>query len=199
MVYCKPDETSAMATHGVRRGGERIFIGILLDGEARQRIASWQRKNQTLKGMRWKQPQKLHITLLASDWYSIGDLPRLTDAAKDAAHHNVRFTIPVRSTVSWFAPRIHGGDHILIARPGLTRPFQVLHRALDRSFAPKRKTRSARFVPHVTLGKSRRAFPRNSFTHLPAIRIRATHISVVITQQGPHHDAYRIWKRFSLA
>lgn len=200
MLYYKPMKGADMVHDDARRGGERIFIGILIDGEARQRFASWQRQNQEQIGIRWKNPAKFHLTLFFLEHCTPKIRKVITVVAGSVARQIPSFSLTFTSKIGRFRGREHGPD-IVFARPQASVTLGRLRSLILRECRrvgisiPMQQ----RFVPHMTLAKAKQKISLQYFSQPPRFQCLVAQLAVVITQQGPHHDEYRIWKRIPLA
>lgn len=134
----------------------RTFVAVELDDACRRALqGALEALRPTAPGVRWVKAESLHLTLKFIGALDEADLPRAVECLGAAAEGAESFSMTV-SGLSGFPPRgvprvIHVGLH----EP--TGALAALHRAVEGALAgelriPKEKRR---FVPHVTLGRTK--------------------------------------------
>lgn len=184
-----------------KQHGERVFVGILLHRTEQVRLARWQQDVPDIPRVRWKHSDKLHLTLFFLERCSPDELAKLTETAQRVARRTRRFSLTLRPQPTWFRGKGSRAPHIFYAQPVPVRPLITLHKAIRsgvRMFLPRVHVEE-QFVPHITLGKSKTIFQTGHLSPLPSLVLSVNTLAVVLTQQGPTHDRYRLWKRIPLA
>ena len=131
----------------------RCFLAIELSDAVRSRLAALQdRLRERTRGVRWARAEQIHLTMKFLGDVRDGDVPAVTEAARQIAEQFEPFELTIAGT-GCFPP--HGAARIVWA--GLANPPETLlacYRAGEEAFAELGfKPEDRPFKPHLTLGR----------------------------------------------
>jgi len=179
-------------------GRLRTFIALDLGKALRERLVSLQNNlAKSIAGVKWVEPENLHVTLLFLGEVDERELPALCKAVEQAADSLPAFAITVGGAGCFPNPR---RPHVLWA--GLAAGAQevcALHDALEPPLLElgcyRREDR--KYTPHVTLGRLRSESAPSGFAAALAkfetweagdTTVREVHVmSSQLTSQGPSY------------
>ncbi len=185
----------------------RTFIAIELGKAVRDRLIGLQESlTASAAGVKWVEPENLHVTLLFLGEVDDRELPGVCRAVQEALSEHAEFTLSVegvgcfpnlrRLRVVWVGVG-QGLQEVVAVHDALERPLLALG-------CYRREQR--RYTPHVTLGRRRGEGPADAFTAALAkcqgwkageVAVRAVH--VMASQLTPHGPSYSVLSRAKLA
>lgn len=180
----------------------RLFVGIALDGEARNAIAIWTRElREAFVRLRWSAPEQWHVTL-----QFLGE----TDAAGCSCVAERLQAIRAQATeIQLMEPGFFERAGVFHIAVRLTPSLMALHDAVEQALLPCGfKPEERAFSPHITLARRKGRGPSPDFARLqkgvrymPEARLpvfQATEFLLYQSFTGPSGSRYEVRERIPL-
>jgi RNA 2',3'-cyclic 3'-phosphodiesterase len=175
----------------------RAFVAVFPPPEVQNALIDAARALPT-DAFRLTAPERVHLTLKFLGELPTGDLPRLTSALERIGRNNNPFDA---STSGFGAFPSTRRARILWAGIGDgSEEFGSLARAVEHLLEPEGfDPEDKPFVPHLTLGRARRAVPFDpSATVLPELRFPVREVALVQSRHEPSGLTYSSLARYRL-
>jgi 2'-5' RNA ligase len=136
-----------------KKSGLRTFIAIELSQELKNAFKSTQ-ESLIEEGLffRWVKPQNIHLTMKFLGEIDKDLLPLIDKTVSEVCLGNETFPIHLKGLGSF---KRKGGSAVIWAGIDECLPLNILHSQLEDSLTPLGFAQEGRFVPHLTLGRTK--------------------------------------------